>query len=344
MNERIADPARRALDGELLDKPALRDLVSQAADNPFDLFYWASRIREAHFANKVHLCSIVAGKLGGCGEDCKWCAQSAASAPGAAGPQRLGIDQIVTAARDAAKLGAGCLGIVNSGRAPSRRDIDDVAAACSAIRHDDASPNLKNLNLCASLGQLTEAQATRLASAGVRRYNHNLETSRRHFPNVVTTHSYDDRLRTAAVVRAAGLQLCCGCLFGLGETWDDRIDLALTLRDTVRPDVVPLNFLHPVPATPLGGAAPLGPIEILTIIAIFRFAIPATRIKVAGGREANLRDMQSWIFHAGATGCLIGNYLTTSGRAPQEDLQMIADLGFQLAQPTETLKTASAAR
>ncbi len=341
MNERIADPARRALDGELLDKPALRDLVAQGADNPFDLLYWASRIREAHFANKVHLCSIVAGKLGGCGEDCKWCAQSAASAPGAAGPQRLGIDQIVTAARDAANLGAGCLGIVNSGRTPSPRDIDDVAAACSAIRHDDAS---RNLNLCASLGQLTEPQAARLASAGVRRYNHNLETSRRHFPNVVTTHSYDDRLRTAAVVRAAGLQLCCGCLFGLGETWDDRIDLALTLRDTVRPDVVPLNFLHPVPATPLGGAAPLGPIEILTIIAIFRFAIPATRLKVAGGREANLRDMQSWIFHAGATGCLIGNYLTTSGRAPQEDLQMIADLGFQLAQPTETLKTGSAAR
>ena len=341
MNERIADPARRALDGELLDKPALRDLVAQAADNPFDLLYWASRIREAHFANKVHLCSIVAGKLGGCGEDCKWCAQSAASAPGAAGPQRLGIDQIVTAARDAAKLGAGCLGIVNSGRAPSHRDIDDVAAACSAIRHDDAS---RNLNLCASLGQLTEPQAVQLASAGVRRYNHNLETSRRHFPNVVTTHSYDDRLQTAAVVRAAGLQLCCGCLFGLGETWDDRIDLALTLRDTVRPDVVPLNFLHPVPATPLGGAAPLDPIEILTIIAIFRFAIPATRIKVAGGREANLRDMQSWIFHAGATGCLIGNYLTTSGRAPREDLQMIADLGFQLAQPTETLKTGSAAR
>ncbi|MCK4277253.1 MAG: biotin synthase BioB [Phycisphaerae bacterium] len=341
MNERIADPARRVLGGQLLDKRALRDLVAQAADNPFDLLYWASRIREAHFANKVHLCSIVAGKLGGCGEDCKWCAQSAASAPGAAGPQRLGLDQIVAAARDAAKLGAGCLGIVNSGRAPSRRDIDDVAAACDAIRHDDTA---RNLNLCASLGQLTEPQAARLASAGVRRYNHNLETSRRHFPNVVTTHTYDDRLRTAAVVRAAGLQLCCGCLFGLGETWDDRIDLALTLRDTVRPDVVPLNFLHPVAGTPLGGTAPLSPIEILTIIAIFRLAMPATRLKVAGGREVNLRDMQSWIFHAGATGCLIGNYLTTSGRPPREDLQMIADLGFEVAEPTDTRKTRWAAR
>jgi len=180
------------------------------------------------------------------------------------------------------------------------------------------------------MGELTDSQARRLVAAGFRRYNHNLETSRRMYPQMVTSHTYEDRLRTIEVARCAGLRLCCGGLFGLGETWADRAELALALRDQVRPDVVPLNFLHPIPGTPLGGATPLKPLEILSIIAVFRLVMPTVDIKVAGGREHNLRDMQSWMFHAGATSCLIGNYLTTAGRPVGEDLRMIADLGLKI--------------
>ena len=132
------------------------------------------------------------------------------------------------------------------------------------------------------------------------------------------------------------MSLCCGGIFGLGESWDDRVDLALTLRDEVHPDVVPLNFLHPIPGTPLEKARPLAPMEILTIIAVFRLVLPRVDLKVAGGREVNLRDMQSWIFHAGATSCLIGNYLTTQGRPAEEDLQMIADLGLAVVKELPT--------
>jgi biotin synthase len=162
------------------------------------------------------------------------------------------------------------------------------------------------------------------------RYNHNLETSRDFFPKVVTSHSFEDRLGTLAAARGGGLRLCCGGIFGIGESWLDRVDLAVTLRDEVQPDVVPLNFLHPIPGTPLEGASPLPPLEILTIIALFRLAMPEVDLKIAGGREKNLRDLQSWVFYAGGTSTLLGNYLTTTGRPARADLQMVADAGLRI--------------
>jgi biotin synthase len=324
----IADMARRVLDGELLRRPDARELVRLGRADPHDLLYWAHRIRSAHFGSAVKFCCIVPGKLGGCGEDCKWCAQSArCRAPAAGKTQRTSTDAIRSAAQVAFSRGAACVGIVNSGRRPTRRDLQDVLAAIESIRGD---PQAGGIEICASLGELAQDQAKTLAQAGVVRYHHNLETSRRFFPKVVTTHSYHDRLATLRAAARAGMRICCGGLFGMGETWEDRIDLALTLRDQVRPESLPLNFLHPIPGTALEVARPLEPGDILAIIAVFRFLLPTTDLRVAGGRVTNLRDLQSWIFYAGGTSCITGNYLTTAGRPAQQDAQMIRDLGLQL--------------
>ena len=297
-------------------------LASAARDCPYELLHWAGRVRTKRFGNAVVLCSIVPGRLGGCGEDCKWCAQAGRSAAGLAA-KRTALEEIVSAADRAKRNGAARLGIVNSGRGPSRRDLDEVVAAVKRIRAGQSG-----LRVCASLGELTPEAASELARAGVTRYHHNLETSRGMYEQMVTTHTYDDRLATLAAARGAGLSICCGGLFGLGETWADRVELALTIRDTVRPDVVPLNFLHPIPGTPLENVLAIGPMEILTIVALFRLAMPQVDLKVAGGRESNLRDLQSWIFHAGATSMIVGGYLTTPSRSVAEDRGMLADLGL----------------
>jgi len=317
---------RRVLAGERLDRPDLLMLAELAHDRPHDLLYWAWRVRTDRFGNGVKLCSIAAGKLGACSEDCKWCAQSGISAPGVTEPSRLACGQIENAAVEASGLGAASFGIVNSGRKPTARDMAEVVQAAEAILTNATC----GVEVCASLGELTDETAAVLVAAGVTRYNHNLETSRRFYPKVVTTHKYEDRLATVATARRAGMRICCGGLFGLGESWADRIDLTLALRDEVRPDVVPLNFLHPIQGTPLADAKPLTPTEILTTIAIFRMAMPGTDLKMAGGREVNLRDLQSWCFYAGATSLLVGNYLTTIGRRPEDDLRMIEDMGLRV--------------
>ena len=239
-------------------------------------------------------------------------------------PVTASPDELLRAAAQAADNGAACFGIVNSGRRPSPADLQTVAQTAAAITAKGRIPP------GASVGELDSPAAEALFAAGVRRYNHNLETSRRFYAKVVSTHSYDDRLATLAAARQAGMSLCCGGIFGLGETWEDRVDLAMTLRDEVRPEAVPLNFLHPIPGTPLAGVQPLKPMECLHVIALFRLILPRADIKIAGGRCVNLRDLQSWMFHAGATSCLVGNYLTTLGRDVQADRQMIADLGLRL--------------
>ena len=296
----------------------------------YELLYCANQIRVKHFANTVRLCSIAAGKIGACSEDCKWCAQSAAFSPGRTLPELTAAGDLVAAARGAAGNRASSFGIVNSGAKPGESDFQGVLDAVNEIRRSTGD----RMRLCASLGGLTPAQAAELAAAGVTRYNHNLETSERMYARMVTTHSYQDRLETLQTAKDAGMGLCAGGIFGIGETWEDRIDMGLTLRDEIQPDVVPLNFLTPIPGTPLADAQPLDPREILNIIAMYRLMLPATDIKIAGGREPNLRDMQSWIFYAGATSILVGNYLTTAGRSADDDLAMIGDLGMQIVDNT----------
>ena len=330
MESTVAKLARRAENGENLQRDDLFALIDSATGSPDELIYQAGRVRQARFANSVKLCSIVPGKLGGCSQDCKWCAQSLAWPAGASCGQegkarRTPTADIVQAARQASHNGVANIGIVNSGRQSSAVDIQAAIDASGAI---DNCPQVK-IDLCASLGQISLDQARRLAAAGFCRYHHNLETSRRFFPSMVTTHTYDDRLRTLQAARSAGLDLCCGGIFGLGETWEDRIELAMTIRDEVQPVAVPLNFLHPILGTPLEGAMPLPPMEILCIVAMFRLAMPEIDIKIAGGRGVNLRDLQSWLFQAGASSLMVGDYLTTGGRSVQDDLAMLADLGLK---------------
>ncbi|MBN1943053.1 MAG: biotin synthase BioB [Phycisphaerae bacterium] len=302
-------------------------LVEGPPKGLWELLERAHRLREARFGRAVRLCSIVPGKLGGCGGDCRWCAQSRhVSAGGLEEAKRTDPEEIVRQARAAAALGSVNIGIVNSGLRPTRRDIDDVIRSAEAITQATDG----KIGVCASLGELSVEQARRLADSPIRRYHHNLETSRRFFPSMVSTHTYESKLKTLQAAQSAGLAVCCGALFGLGETWEDRLDLAVTLRDEIQPDVVPLNFLVPIAQTPLANQTPLKPLEILAIIAVFRLILPDADIKVAGGRETNLRFMQSWIFYAGATSCMIGNYLTTAGREPREDLQMLRDLGMEI--------------
>lgn len=326
MHATIAEMGKQVLDGKLLGRDELISLAEVSPECPYDLFYWANRIRTKHFSNFVRLCSVASTKVGGCGEDCQWCAQAAVSKTGQAAPRRLDPSQAVDAARQATKLGATCFGLVSSGKGPAGADFERALEAIQAVQDDSEA----DVHVSASLGVLNDAQARRLADKGIFRYHHNLETSQRMFPKLVTTHTYEDRLSTLAAAKKAGMRICSGGLFGLGETWADRIDLALTLRDQVQPESVPLNFLHPIPGTALANQPPLKPLEILSIIAIYRLALPDVEIKVAGGREVNLRDMQSWIFYAGATGCMVGNYLTTTGRPAQDDLAMIRDQGLEI--------------
>ncbi len=327
MNPLIEQLGRRVIAGDHPSRPDFSRLIEASQDDPHDLLYWANRVRQSRFGNRVRMCCIVAGKLGGCAEDCKWCAQSArakGSAVGPIAPQYATPDRLCEAAREARDCGAEDIGIVNSGRRPSEADIDKVAHGAREIQSRVGG----GIRVCCSLGELTPPQAVALKASGIHRYHHNLETSRTFYPRMVTTHTYNDRLRTLAAARSAGLSLCCGGLLGLGETWDDRIELALTLRDEVRPDVVPLNFLHPVAGTALQNQPPMAPLDILRTIAIFRLVLPGADIKTAGGREHNLRDLQSWLFYAGASSIMTGNYLATSGRGSSADLQMIADLGL----------------
>lgn len=322
---RPVDPlalAGRVIAGGALTRAEARALLDLEGDDLWDLLYAAHKIRRHFHGNAVTFCSIVAAKFGDCSEDCSFCAQSVHHrAPVAARPM-MDPDDVVATMRDAQRHGASAFGIVNQGRGPARHDWQQVLQGVRRMHEVEGTCR------CASLGILTEDQARDLKAAGLQRYNHNLESSRDFYKNVCTTHSWDERYETVRLAKRLGLETCCGGIFGMGESLDDRVSLAFSLKE-LNPNVVPLNFLYPVPGTPMEHAEPLVPLEILKTIAVFRFVLPRQDLKVAGGRERNLRDLQSWIFYAGATSALVGNYLATYGRDYGEDLQMIKDLGLQ---------------
>lgn len=317
----ITDLAQQVLQGKRLSRDQARQLCGVQGDALYDLFYWANKIRIRFVGRHVKFCSILAAKVGACSEDCSFCAQSAHYKSGVK-PTKLGVEQMRSAAAEALASGASSFGIVNSGRGPTGHELDWLEPFFKETA--DAG----KIRPCATLGELTPDQADRLRQMGVRRVNHNLETSRRHFPHIVSTHSYDDRLRTLRIAKQAGLSLCSGGIFGMGEDWEDRLDIAFELQE-LGVDVVPINFLHAIQGTPMyGQREPLEPMQCLKIIAIYRFILPDRELKIAGGREKNLRDLQSWIFFAGGSSFLIGNYLTTFGRGSEEDHQMLRDLGL----------------
>ena len=317
----VTDLAQRVLTGQSINRLEAEQLCRIDTSDSFDLFYWANKIRIKFVGRQVKFCSIVTGKVGACSEDCGYCAQSKHFKTHVT-PDRMSADQMLLAAEEALTNGANSFGIVNSGRGPTNRELDWLEPVFAKTAAEG------KIRPCATLGELTEPQASRLRSMGVERINHNLETSRRHFPSIVSTHSYDDRLRTIRIAKAAGLSICSGAIFGMGEDWEDRLDIAFELRE-LGADVVPINFLNAIQGTPLyHTTTPLTPIEALKIIAIYRFVLPDRELKVAGGREKILRDLQSWMFFAGANSFLIGNYLTSFGRSPKDDHQMLQDLGL----------------
>jgi biotin synthase len=293
--------------------PAFHDLMARAA-----------AVREAHHGRRINLCGIINAKSGRCPEDCAFCAQSSHHAASIPEYPLVAAGEILNRARNLAGKGVREFSIVTSGKTVrSDHEMEEILRSLSIMREEG------RVLRCASLGILSRENLSRLKEAGLTKYHHNLETARSFFPTVCTTHGYEEDVATVEAALAAGLKVCSGGLFGLGESMGQRIELAETLR-RLGVTSVPINFLNPIPGTPLEGMNGLTPMACLKIIAVYRLMMPEKDIYVCGGREANLRDLQSWIFMAGANGLMVGNYLTTSGRNLDLDLRMIADLGFEI--------------
>jgi len=281
-------------------------------------------VRRRFKGDGIRLCSIVNAKSGLCSEDCSFCAQSSRSAAEIRKYPLLPPEAILRAARMAKEQGAREFSIVASGLSMRKREeLSRVGDAVERIRTE------LGLETCVSLGTLPAEDISYLLSRGLRSVHHNLETSRSFFPKVCTTHDYEEDVAAVRAAKEAGAWVCCGGIFGLGESPEDRVELALTLRE-LGVDSIPVNFLNPVPGTPLSGRRVLAPMECLRIIAMLRLTNPTREIIVCGGREVNLRDLQALMFAAGATGTMAGNYLTTAGRPAEEDLRMLRDLGLAL--------------
>lgn len=320
----IAELGRRVLEGGEITPDEGRWLFQiESRLDVFEVLSWANHIREQFKGNKVHLCSIVNIKAGGCPEDCRFCAQSAFYETNSPRHDLIARDTVLAAAKEAKTNGVTGLGLVAAWRGMEEGPaLDQVCRRLQELKESGlARPD-------ASLGMIKSQQvADRLKQAGLECYNHNLETSRRFFPQVCTTHSYEDRVLTLKYLKQAGLRICSGGILGMGETWDDRCDLAFALKQ-LGVHIVPMNFLNPIPGTPFGHCEPLTPLEILKSIACFRFILPRQEIMVAGGRTVNLRDLQCLIFLAGASAIMVGNYLTTPNQPVEKDLQMLRDLGL----------------
>ncbi|MFQ5862089.1 MAG: biotin synthase BioB [Candidatus Brocadiales bacterium] len=323
MDTHVRALGEKVLSGSGVTRDEALFICGLEGDTVYELLYWANKIRQRFLGSYISCCALVSAKQGRCPEDCGFCAQSARFNTAIREFPLMEREGLRKAVEGASGLGAGSLGIVTSGRELSGGDLDKLCERIRAINGTDG------VHIHASLGLLTPQGARQLKDCGVRRINHNLETSEKNFPRLCTTHSYNDRMRTIRTAKETGLEVCSGGIFGVGESPDDRVDLAFTLKE-LDVDTTPLNFLHPIPGTPLANVKPLSPMEILKIIALFRFVLPEKEIKVAGGREKNLADLQSWIFYAGANSIIIGGYLSTRGRAPEEDFRMISDLGLKI--------------
>jgi len=277
----------------------------------------ATAVRKQHFGKTLHLCSIINAKSGACSEDCAFCAQSSHHKTNCNVTGLSSEKQLITAYTDAGKLPISRFGVITSGPAQGAAAVERIA---NAVKHSKKS----NVEWCASLGGVGAADLRALKKAGVKRFHHNIETAESFFPHVCSTHTHEERLKTIREVRDAGLQVCSGGILGMGESLKQRVEMALTLaREHV--DAIPLNFLVPIPGTKLGHLEPMKPLEILKTIAMFRMTNPRAEIKVCAGR-IHLRQLQSMIFYAGATGMMIGSLLTVAGCDVAQDIQMLKDL------------------
>ena len=325
MTHRTIERAR----AELLEReqPARAELLSELAKLPSEhvaeLLSLADDVRSRYCGNGIAVEVLYNAKRGGCSEDCNFCSQSARYATDVE-PERLSsVEEFVEAARAAQARGAGEFCIVVAVRGPSERLLGRVCEAVVRIKRE------LPLTVAVSLGILTEAHIERLAEAGVDKVNHNLESSRRYFPQVCTTHTYDERWETCLRVKQRELELCCGGIIGMGEDVADRIDFLTALQE-LSPQEVPINFLNPRPGTPFGLRPLLDPVEALRFVAMARLALPSALVRFAGGREVTLRALQDVGMRSGASGIVLGNYLTTEGRNDADDFAMLDRLGFEV--------------
>lgn len=309
--------------GELTRAEALWLFNLELTSEIYELLHWANQVRERFKGNKVHLCSIVNVKAGGCSENCRFCAQSALYQTESPRYGLIDAKAVRTAAEEARANGVTALGVVAAWKGLEEGPALD--AICEQLEQIKA---VEGVRPDASLGLIrTQNVADRLKTAGLECYNHNLESSRRFFPEVCSTHSYEDRLQTINHLKRAGIKICSGGIIGMGETREDRCELAFALKEAGA-HVVPINILNPIPGTPFGTREQLTPLEALKTIACFRLILPRQEITVAGGRTVNLRELQSLIFMAGASALMVGNYLTTLGQPVEKDLQMLKDLAL----------------
>jgi biotin synthase len=323
MRKKIQKLGEKVLGGEKASMKEVLPLLGAKGPDILDLAAAANRVKAEFNGNKIDLCSLLNVKSGRCSEDCAFCAQSAHHKTEAPVYPLMNADQMVREAQEAQKRKTGRFCLISSGRQLNDKEFEVILSGLDRIRKETT------LDLDCSLGTLSEERAECLKKVGVTRYNHNLETAESHFSKICTTHSFQDRIQTIGVLKDQGFSICCGGIIGLGESPRQRLELAFSLRE-LEIDCIPFNILNPRPGTPLEHSESVPPMEIIKTIALFRLILPRGTIKIAGGREANLRDLQSLALLAGANGLISGNYLTTLGRSAEDDLTMIRDLGFNI--------------
>lgn len=317
----VLGTARHALTTErrLLTADELGALAGLGEEHLAALAELAHDVRLAWMGNTVEIEGILSVKTGGCPEDCHFCSQSSAFDTEVKATPFLDTDEVVQAAKETAALGASEFCIVLAVKGPDERTMQRLLELVPIIEAE------AGLNVAVSAGILTAKQAERLAAGGVHRYNHNLETARSFFPQVVTTHDWQERWDTCLLVKENGMELCCGALLGMGESDRQRLELLGELQE-LQPDEVPLNFLNPRPGTPLMIRKPVSASQAIKWIALFRLALPGTILRYAGGREITLGDLQEMGMTAGINALIVGNYLTTLGRTAEQDQEMLTTL------------------
>lgn len=300
------------------------EAVELLAVDEAELFAGATKIREAHFAKDVQLCCIINAKSGKCDMDCRFCSQSGHNSTEIEVYPFMKSENLEEQIREDIKDGDRMCGVVTSGGKLSTEELKELADTVKKIGNGQQAP------VCGSLGRLTPEDLTMLKESGVTRFHHNLEASEKYYPEICSTQDWSQRLDTVKAAQEAGLKVCSGGLFGLGESWQDRIDLALTLRE-LEVDSVPINFLYAHPGTPMKDQHPLTAEEALRIIALYRFLLPKCTLRICGGRSHILGERQSELFAAGANGLMTGNYLTVKGSQSESDHEMIKNLGLEIA-------------
>ncbi len=314
--------AQKIMAGDTVCGEELSHLAALEGVELFRLFAAASRIRQSYRGKRVDLCSIINAKSGACSEDCSYCAQSSKSRADIPVFPLVEAGPVLEKARQAKDAGVRRFCIVTSGRKAGNVELRKIASLIEKVRGVGLLP-------CATLGLLEKDDLSMLRESGLVRYHHNLETSERFFPEICSTHTYTDKIRTIEAAKSIGLSLCSGGIFGVGESWQDRIDMAFALRDAGA-DSIPINFLIPVKGTKMEGREPLHPFDALKIISLYRFVLPEKEIRVCGGRRQTLGEFNSMVFMAGADSLLTGNYLTTTGTPYEEDLRLIKQYGLEV--------------